>query len=641
MPPEDRIRSSYTGWTREHWVAVADRMLNALEPHWSPSGARIDLPGPPSRNGVVSDGLEGFARTFMLAGFRVAGEHGADPGGLLERYARGLAAGTDPASPEAWPRPDELGQAKVEAASIALVLQMTRPWLWDRLDDVVRERVAAWLGTVVGQVYPPINWVWFRIVVESFLREAGGPWSAEDIEQDLAVHQSLRRADGWLSDGQERSYDHYTGWALHTYPLLWTHLFDVTGSLCSQELRDQWSADLARYLEDAAILVGADGSPLMQGRSLAYRFAAAAPFWVGALTGTGGQEPGLVRRVASGMLRHFVDHGAVEPDGLLRLGWYGEWPAIRQSYSGPGSPYWAAKGMLGLAVPADHPLWTDTECPLPVEKGDTAHVIKAPGWLVSARHDTGVVTVVNHGTDHALPGDTRSDAPMYARLAYSTATMPPLVCTQPVDNSVGLLDENGLLSHRAGFRTLFLRELPGGVLAGASCGTVRWVDTSADDSPDHGSGRTGPVRLGPSVLVASVIRDGVEIRLARVDGETPSPLRLSGWSVTGDRRPDTEVEAGPWIAVNGVTLRSGLCGLHGFDHAGVDNHADASPLGAFAATPWLATAASVLPGHVLVAAVWLDRGGARPAIPVVAVERDVISLRWSDGLHTQVTLPNP
>ncbi|MFC0111919.1 DUF2264 domain-containing protein [Kibdelosporangium aridum] len=639
MPPEDHDRSPYTGWTRAHWVMVADEMLAAVEPYWSPGGARLDLPGPTSRNGEVSDGLEGFARTFLLAGFRVAGERGADPSGLLERYAHGLAVGTDPGSSEAWPRPDTADQAKVEAASIALVLQLTRPWLWDQLDSAVQDRVIAWLSTVVGQPYPPINWVWFRIVVESFLREVGGPWSAEDIYQDLSVHQSLRRADGWLSDGRERSYDHYTGWALHLYPLLWTHLFDVTGTLCPQSLRDLWASDLTRYLDDAAVLVGADGSPLMQGRSLAYRFAAAAPFWVGAITGTGEHKPGLARRAASGVLRHFVDRGALAPDGLLRLGWHREWTPIRQSYSGPGSPYWAAKGMLGLALPADHPVWTDVECPLPVETGDVARVITAPGWLVSARQDTGIVTVINHGTDHALPGDTRADAPLYARLAYSTATMPPLVDSHPVDSSVCLLDGNGVPSHRSGFHTLFVRERPGGVLVGASHGPVRWVDTNADTSPDHGSGRSGPITPGPPVLVASVVRDGVEIRLVRVDGETSSTLRLSGWPVAADQRPHIQVE-GLHVAVT-AAMRSCLRGVRGFDHAGVDDCPGTSPLGAYGFVPWLATAAAPVPGRVLAAAVWLDRGGPEPAIPVVTVEHNEISLRWSDGLDTRVTLPNP
>ncbi|GAA3439273.1 hypothetical protein GCM10018954_088940 [Kutzneria kofuensis] len=103
-----------TGWTRDDWVALARRMLTALEPYRSPLGARVDLPGPNSRNGAASDGLEGFARTFLLAGFLVAGNGGVDPDGWLERYAVGLAAGTDPSSPEAWPRVDQLDQAKVE-----------------------------------------------------------------------------------------------------------------------------------------------------------------------------------------------------------------------------------------------------------------------------------------------------------------------------------------------------------------------------------------------------------------------------------------------------------------------------------------------------------------------------------------------
>ncbi|MEU0809807.1 DUF2264 domain-containing protein [Streptomyces sp. NPDC005970] len=671
-PDEDRDLAPYTGWTRAHWTALADRMLAATHPYASPEGARIDLPGPASRNGATSDGLEGFARTFLIAGFRVAGERGADPGGLLERYARGLAAGTDPHSPEAWPRPDQLGQAKVEAASLALVLQLTKPWLWDQLDDGVRERVIAWLGTVVGQPYPPINWVWFRIVVESFLREAGGPWSAADIEEDLAVHASLRRPGGWLSDGQERAFDHYTGWALHLYPLLWTNLFDVTGTLCPPALRETWGADLARYLDDAVRLVGADGSPLLQGRSLSYRFAAAAPFWVGAVTGAGGQPPGLVRRAASGIVRHFTDRGAPDPDGLLNLGWHAAWPTMRQSYSGTGSPYWAAKGLLGLMLPADHPVWTEPELPLPVETGDVARVVAAPGWLVSARRRDGIAVVLNHGTDHARPGDTSADSPLYARLGYSTATVPPLTAASaadPVDNAVVLLDDTGRASHRTGFETLFARELPGGVLAAASRGPVRWVDSGADDSPDHGSGRTGPTTPGPVVTVASVLRAGVEVRLVRVDapasGDGPAPdpdpawdcVRVGGWPVAADAPPGTRVGTGPADAVSyadapcaearTASLRSSLRGLLGLRLGGVAIGKDDSPLGARTATPWLATD-GVRYGEVLAAAVTLERGGSgnqNSADPVVSVlpgpdGADRARLTWPDGLTTEVDLPS-
>lgn len=665
-PDEDRALSPYTGWTRRHWTALADRMLAALDPYRSPAGARVDLPGPPSVSGPDSDGLEGFARSFLLAGFRVAGARGADPGGLLQRYADGLAAGTDPASPESWPRPDEVPQAKVEAASVALVLQLTRPWLWDGLDDRVRERTVDWLATVVGQPYPPNNWVWFRIVVESFLREAGGPWSAADIEAGLALHASLRRTGGWLSDSaEERAYDHYTGWALHLYPLLWTHLFDVTGTLCPPALREDWAADLTRYLRDAVRLVGADGSPLLQGRSLVYRFAAAAPLWVGALTGATGLPPGLTRRAASGVVRHFADRGAPGADGLLTLGWHHPWPAMRQGYSGPGSPYWAAKGMLGLALPADHPVWTATEEPLPVETGDQACVVAAPGWLLSARRSDGIVTVLNHGTDHARPGDTAADAPLYARLGYSTATVPPLTgpaAADPVDNAVTVVDDRGRATHRCGFTTLYARELPGGVLVAASTGPVRWVD-AVDDPPDRGYGRTGPVTPGPVITVASALRDGVEIRLARVDAPRTAAgwraVRMGGWPVSGDAEPRTGTAPGPYGPRARATaggLRSSLRALRGLERAGVALERGAGPLGDRTAIPWLATAGTVPLGEVLAAEVVLGRApgpgpdsaplpGPVPApVPALIVRPDGsgghrATVTWPDGLGTEVALP--
>ncbi|GAB2873969.1 DUF2264 domain-containing protein [Streptomyces mayteni] len=649
--PLDFIHSPYTGLTRDHWEALADHMLAAVDPYRSPTGARIDLPGPTSVAGAVSDGLEGFARTFLIAGFLVAGRDGADPGNLLDRYARGLAAGTNPSSPEAWPRPDdELNQAKVEAASIALILQLTRPWLWDRLDERVRERTVDWLSAVIGQWYPQSNWVWFRVIVQSFLREVGGPWSVTEIEESLAVHESLRRADGWLADGHGRGFDHYNGWALHVYPLLWTRLFDVTGSLCPSELRAQWAADLGRYTDDVLRLIGADGSPLLQGRSLTYRFAAAAPLWMAALTDAGQHPPGSLRRAASGIVSHFAEHGAFKPDGLLSLGWHGPWPRMRQSYSGPGSPYWAAKGMLGLLLPQDHPVWADPERPLPVETGDIARVIEAPGWLVSARQEDGIVTVLNHGTDAARPGATCADSPLYARLGYSTATVPAMTgpsVADPVDNAVVLLDAAGRASHRSGFRTLFTRELAGGVLVAASQGPVRWIDVKDDTPPDFQAGPTGTVTSGPVLTVASVVRGGFEVRLARVDGATSAVrLRVGGWPVASSEPPRAHSGAGSshlFAEAASADLRSVIRGLRGLAEADVSVERGTSPLGEYTAVPWLATRA-VAVGDVVASLVTLTRRPTNEPAPEVTVEsvagkghRVVVS--WHDGAPSEFLLP--
>ncbi len=607
----------YTGLNRETWAATADGLLLALHPWASPDHARIDLPGVPSAYGPDSDSLEAFARSFLLAAIRLHGDHGNDPHGLAEWYAEGLRAGTDPTSEHAWPRPDRLGQAKVEACSIALGLHLSRPWLWDRLSDLDRERIVAWLATVVGEKYPPINWVWFQIVVETFLKSVGGPWSSADLESGLAVHESLYRDNGWYADGPERSFDHYNGWALHVYPLLWATMEPSA----DPKLVTAWRERLSQYLRTAVHLIGGNGSPLVQGRSLTYRFAAAAPLWMGALTGATDVPPGQLRRAASGMLAHFLDHGVPDDNGLLNLGWYGEWPRIAQSYSGPGSPYWGVKGMLGLMLPADHPVWTAAEEPLPVETGDFTLEVQEPGWLVSGTTADGVVRIVNHGTDHSVPGDQRADSPLYARLGYSTHTMPPLDQTawsQAVENSVAIVHPEFGPSHRNGFEV---------VRAGVSVTSAHWVRTDEDKGAEHGSGRGGSVVGGPRLVVGSVLHGSHEVRAAVVEGEIdPSwQLELSGWPLSGAEAPENTVDRFESL-VSADGLSSSIAGVTAFEYD-VRRLTEASPVGNHTAIPCARTHPE--PGAVYSAVVTL--GGSPERRPSVSVEGRTVRVEWLDG----------
>src|SRR5699024_11223571 len=57
--------------TRADLVALADDLLAATAPYASPGGAQITLPGTPGGYGTAVGGLEGFARTFLLAAMRL------------------------------------------------------------------------------------------------------------------------------------------------------------------------------------------------------------------------------------------------------------------------------------------------------------------------------------------------------------------------------------------------------------------------------------------------------------------------------------------------------------------------------------------------------------------------------------------
>ncbi|WP_369173306.1 DUF2264 domain-containing protein [Streptomyces sp. R28] len=481
LPPDDRTRSPHTGYTRAHWEAAADALLAATEPYATEDRALYHFPGDrQSWSGRLSDGLEGYARTLLLAAFRRDET-------ALERYADGLAAGVS----GVWPRVEDRSQPLVEAASIALALRLTRPLLWDRLDDGVRQRAAAWLGDAVTAEAWPCNWELFPVTVGGFLQEVGH----EAEESRKAIDRGLERIEdwyvggGWYTDGDGRKFDYYNGWAMHLYPVLHAWLAQ------DERLSELYGGRLSRHLEDYARLFGADGAPMHQGRSLTYRFATTAPLWLGALTGRTPLAPGETRRLASGALKYFLERGAVDEQGLLTLGWHGPDEAVLQGYSGPASPYWASKAFLGLLLPADHEVWTAVEEPAPVERADAVTAVAAPNWLLQSTRSDGLVRLHNHGSE-----DVRYD-PYYTRLAYSTVTEP----SSSYDNSVIVGDDPS----RSDIVPLGAGEGVGG----------GWVASRHS--------------VGDGTRVTSVVlaRGAVEVRAHLVAGAAPgTPVRITGWA---------------------------------------------------------------------------------------------------------------
>ncbi len=577
-PPLDQGLSPHTGWTRAHWEWAADAMLGAVRPYANDSGSLIALPGPASASGEWSDGLEGYARTFLLAAFRAARAEPAQAERVLRPYASGLAAGTDPDSPERWPRLTELPQARVEAASIAIGLHETRHLLWDRLDQAVRDQAAAWFGEMAEIWVPDNNWVWFRGVVAAFLRSVGAPHSAADIAHAIAATDAWYVGDGWYTDGGVTNFDHYNGWAMHLYPLWYSR---ISGTAHDQEPMDRYRDRLCQFLTDAQHLVSGDGSPLFQGRSLTYRFAAAAPFFAGAMFDATPLPPGRTRRAASGMLRHFLDRGATAEGGVLSLGWHHRFEGIRQRYSGPASPYWASKGFVGLLLPPDHPVWTAIEDPLPVERGDFTRALAAPGWLVSGTTADGVIRVANHGTTHV-----HAYEPFYSRPAYSTHTAPDM----------------------------------------DSPGPAELERVSVD-------GRTAASRVD-GVLTASVVHGPWEVRLTRADAATP--VRVTGHTIAADE-PPAQARDGVVRRADGLT--SALLPLHPDADGEVTVHRaeDANPFGPHSATPGYASpttgwhAIAIHLGHT-------PNDAALPPTPTVTLTPDTATVTWPDGPTDTVPL---
>ncbi|MFD7781269.1 DUF2264 domain-containing protein [Streptomyces sp. NPDC059753] len=609
LPEENRESSPITGYTRAHWEAVADGLLGAAWRWATPGGALLDLPGRPSGSGVRSDGLEGFARTFLAAGFRVAGAGGKDPRGWLERYAQGLTAGTrtpgrDDA--ESWPLILDhhvQGQPMVESASVALGLSLTRPWLWDQLDGDVQDRAETWLRGAIDHTPAPNNWYLFPFTVASFLESVGRGDEATTraMERALGLMETWYRGDGWYADGDGRAFDHYNGWALHLYPLLHAHLSGDTA------LSARFGPRLREHLEGFSLLFGADGAPIHFGRSLTYRFAASAAVGIGAVTGHTPLTPGTSRRLISGNLRYFLDRGGVTDDGLLSLGWHGPHDATLQTYSGPASPYWASKGFVALLAPEDDPLWTATEEPAPSEGPDRVLALPAPGLLVQSTQADGIVRLHNHGSDHVRPHEAESAAqedPLYGRHAYSTHTG-PTSRTNVADNHLSVV-VGGVPSVRRRIRPL-----------GAGQGDG-WGWAASSHLPVFASG--APMVPGLRVESVTVARGRYELRVHRVVGAPhDAGVTLTGWASDA--------------------LSSQLHGLYGWSERDEVRAPQGTAYEPWVRVPRLSGTAEGTAVFVALASLSADEPSAPPADAVsdVVFQEGELRVRWADGPQTTVS----
>ena len=230
--------------------------------------------------------------------------------------------------------------------------------------------------------------------------------------------EDLYVGDGFYRDSNEavdsRRIDWYNPWALHLYSLF------LISPVADSRPEDKARAD--RIKERARIFAkhcrnwyDETGSNIPYGRSLIYRHCAAA-FW-GALAVANVEA--LPWGVMKGYYCRSLRWWSTQPisrngDGVLSLGYSYPNQLITERYSCAGSPYWAMKAFLPLALPADHPFWTAAELPIDSREPITSSHIA--GMVFSHQPNHTVLLVSGPGTSQVMRGVPEK----YQKFAYST-----------------------------------------------------------------------------------------------------------------------------------------------------------------------------------------------------------------------------
>ncbi|GAA1744982.1 DUF2264 domain-containing protein [Aeromicrobium alkaliterrae] len=399
------------------WRALAETL--ALDGVLADHCAVVDARGRPSSNGRDADLMEAFARTFLLFAISESGA-GAEPQGrraeAWDKVVATLDEVFDPTTTRTWPRPEDNRQAAVEAAALALGVLMLGERLTSQLSDSALAGLLSWTSACseVAAVTAN-NWRLFALPIAGLhlrLGERPRLWRVR-IDEGLDVVDSWYAGGGWYSDGQGRTFDYYTSFAYHFYPLVTAHL------LGEDPWRETQVDRLLEFLPALRTLVSESGAPLRHGRSLTYRAATVAPYSVALLTG---HAPSWVQAHLDLTMNHFLESGMVSPNGLVELGAAGADDATAQPYSGALASYWVSKAFVHL-LPSRATPTTSRSATLAIEPANVS-VLTTPGFLVERSPD--LVRIANHGSYDRVEVDARrrSGSADYTHLEYSSVTSP-------------------------------------------------------------------------------------------------------------------------------------------------------------------------------------------------------------------------
>jgi len=526
----------------------------------SPDGAFVALPGAASKHGPASDGTEGFSRTLLLHSFRIAGAPETANLRHTDRFLEGLHNGLRRSRAGAqWLPITRRGHAIPESASIALALGIAREQLWSPLDAAAQSRIIDWLSAAVSAPTYDNNWRLFGPVAGAFLTSVGveAPGNAAARELALTSLSAWEQADGWVSDGDSGTFDYYSSFALHFYPLMLSSVFG------DEEFASRMDS-ARRFLATLPELISGDGGPVYFGRSLTYRFGIMASVSAGAVAGCLPFEAAAGRAFTERVVNHFLSRGAVAPDGTIRRGWFGEDSSLVQAYSGPAGSYWASKTFANLLLGPSDAYWTGTaKAPMA-----SAGTVLAGGMLTQASPTRDVIRLANHASvsrSVVIVADEPED-PQYSRIEYSTASTPSGSDFARTGGFVVAL-KGGLAAPSP------LEPTGAGEAWAASRAPLRIALSDAPRKLTHATrGKASATLEGFDITMATIRWDEWLVHIARFPRGNPwrGEVRWAGNAVA---TVGTDAAVGrngldrPMAIVSGATLASCSVGLLGFTAA--------------------------------------------------------------------------
>ena len=373
--------------TKQDYRDCLMNIISPLKKYYTPGKAGVKCGVTAAHYGEKSSLMEAFARVMWgLGPFWGGGGEDAD---FEKIYLQGIINGTDPSHEEYWGVIPDFEQKIVETAALGLSLALAPHKLWDPLTDKQKDNLYNWLSQVNAVKSVDNNWQFFSVLVNLGFKRVGRPYDAKRVAYSISRFEEFYLGNGWYSDGNTDQRDYYISFAMHFYSLIYAKIMEND----DPKMSDTYKKRAEEFGKDFIYWFDESGASLAFGRSLTYRFAQCC-FWSAcAFSGARPFPIGVIKGIISRHLEHWLSLPIFDNGGVLSIG-YG-YPNIGMSekYNAFGSPYWALKSFLLLAIDDDDEFFTAE--PLPLPQLDKIHVIPEARMVIQRMN--GYVTALTAG----------------------------------------------------------------------------------------------------------------------------------------------------------------------------------------------------------------------------------------------------
>lgn len=383
-------------------------VLDPLKPFYGESCARLYVGVTSTHYENDTIPMEAFARPLWgLVPFWAGG--GRDEK-FEEIYRKGLAAGTDPEHPDYWHTCRDYDQKFCEMAAIAFGMLFCPDKVWDPLSDREKDNLTEWLWEINRHECCACNWQFFSIMTNVALYKAGRPYDKKRLEEGLECIDAYYDAGGWYNDGNGGDKDYYNPFVMVTYGMVYARFMEEEDPERCRRFRERALA----FGKDYIYWFSDDGSSFAYGRSMTYRFAQIAYFSVCAMCGVEVFPLPVLKGLIVRHLVHWLNLPVWDNADILTIGYAYPNLQMSESYNAPGSPYWAMKAFMFLALPDGHPFW-EAEC-APLPELDAKKYLEHAGMVIQ-RGKENVISLI--------PGRLQADGhshtvEKYSKFAYSS-----------------------------------------------------------------------------------------------------------------------------------------------------------------------------------------------------------------------------